>query len=365
VTDLAARPATRTPARVDGSATHDRWRAIGLLTGLVAGLVVACLAAGALGAFPIAPADIAASVGRRLGLTTAAATDPTAEAVLWQIRFPRVVLGVVVGASLGVGGALLQGLFRNPLAEPGIIGVSAGAAVGAATAIVTGLSALGGGATAASAFVGGLVATLLVYAVARSGRRTEVVTLVLAGIAINAVAGAAIGLLMFLSTDAQVRAVAFWNLGSLGSATWGAVATVAPLAVLGLATAPWFARQLDLLALGEPVAGHLGVDVNRLRLLVIVVVAMLTAAAVAVAGVVSFVGLVVPHLIRLATGPGHRLLLPASALGGALLLVVADLVARTVAAPAEVPLGVLTALVGGPFFFWLLLRTRERQGGWA
>lgn len=178
-------------------------------------------------------------------------------------------------------------------------------------------------------------------------------------------AGAAIGLLMFLSTDAQVRAVAFWNLGSLGSATWGAVATVAPLAVLGLATAPWFARQLDLLALGEPVAGHLGVDVNRLRLLVIVVVAMLTAAAVAVAGVVSFVGLVVPHLIRLATGPGHRLLLPASALGGALLLVVADLVARTVAAPAEVPLGVLTALVGGPFFFWLLLRTRERQGGWA
>ena len=347
------------------AATRRRWRPLTALGGLTLVLVTVCLAAAALGAYPVPLSEIFASVLRRLHLTAAVAADPTVDAVLWEVRFPRVVLGVLVGSSLGVGGAMMQGVFRNPLAEPGIVGVSAGAAVGAALAVVTGVSAFAGWTVAVAAFVGGLLTTLLVYAVARSGGRMETLTLVLAGIAVNATAGAIVGLLTFLSDDAQLRSIAFWNLGSLGGATWSAVATVAPVAVLGLVLAPLFARQLDLLSLGERVAGHLGVDVDRVRLLLIVVVATLTAAAVAVAGVLTFVGLVVPHVIRLWIGPGHRTLLPASALGGAAVLVAADLVARTVAAPAEVPLGVLTALVGGPFFFRLLLRTRSSDGGWG
>lgn len=334
------------------------------LAGLAVGLVAAVLAGTALGAYAIPLGDIVASVARRLGFAVAAAPDAVAESVLWQVRLPRVALAVVVGAALGVAGALLQGAFRNPLAEPGVIGVSAGAAVGAAAVVVGGV-AVGAWAVTAGAFVGGLGTTALVYALARSGGRTEVVTLVLTGVAVNALGGAVIGLLTFLSDDTQLRALVFWQLGSLGGATWGAVAAVAPVALLGLVLAPRFGRALDLLALGERVAVHLGVDVRRLRFALVAVVALLTAAAVAMAGVLTFVGLVVPHLVRLAFGPRHDVLLPASGLLGALVLVLADLVARTVAAPAELPLGVLTALLGAPFFLWLLVRARQRDGGWA
>ena len=345
----------------------DRSRVVGdavALVILVLVLVGACVAAAAMGAYDVAPGRILRTVFAAV-VGPDPAADPTVTAVLWQVRFPRVVLGALVGACLGVGGALLQGMFRNPLAEPAVIGVSAGSALGAAAAIATGVAALGGWTVTAAAFAGGLLTTLLVYGVARSGGRIETVTLVLTGIAVNAVAGAGIGLATFLSTDAQIRSIAFWNLGSLGGATWSAVATIAPAAAIGLVAAPWFARKLDLLALGEDVAGHLGVDVQRLRLTLVAVVALLTAAAVALAGILTFAGLVVPHVMRLWRGPRHRVLLPASALGGAIVLVASDLAARTLAAPAEIPLGVLTALVGGPFFFWLLVRTRADHGGWA
>lgn len=206
---------------------------------------------------------------------------------------------------------------------------------------------------------------LLVYALSRSGGRTEVVTLILTGIAVNAFAGALIGLFIFFADNAQITQITFWQLGSLSQATWPKVLAVLPCAVAGLLIAPFYARKLDLLALGERPARHLGVDVERLRIVLVLVVALLTAAAVAVAGIISFVGLLVPHLLRMANGPGHRFLVPASALGGGVILVAGDLAARTVAAPAELPLGVLTALFGSPFFFWLLRRTRRRQGGWA
>lgn len=246
-----------------------------------------------------------------------------------------------------------------------MIGISSGAAVGAVASIALGLSFFGNWTVTVCAFAAGLVTVLLVYALSRSGGRTEVVTLILTGIAVNAFAGALIGLFIFFADNAQVSQITFWQLGSLAQATWPKVLAVLPCAVLGLLVAPFHARKLDLLALGERPARHLGVDVERLRIVLVLVVALLTAAAVAVAGIISFVGLLVPHLLRMANGPGHRFLIPGSALGGALVLVVGDLAARTVADPAELPLGVLTALFGSPFFFWLLRRTRRKQGGWA
>jgi len=210
-----------------------------------------------------------------------------------------------------------------------------------------------------------LVATLLVYGLARHGGRTEVVTLLLTGIAINAICGAVTGFLIFSATDSQLRSIVFWSFGSLGGATWRATLTVAPLIIAGTLLLPRWARALNLLTLGEREARHLGVETERVRLLLIILTALITGASVAVCGTIGFIGLVVPHLLRLIAGPDHRLLLPASALGGAALLALADLVARTVAAPVEIPLGVITALVGGPFFLWLLQRTRRAQGGWA
>jgi iron complex transport system permease protein len=340
-------------------------RAPALLAGLTALLVVAVLLGVGIGAVPIAPRQVIAIVAAHAGLDLGVAYTPEQDAVLWAIRLPRVVLGALVGAGLAVAGAALQGIFRNPLADPGLIGVSSGASLGAVLAIVVGVSAAGAFALPAAAFVGGLAATFVVYAFARSGGRTEVVTLLLTGLAVSAIASAAIGFLLFTATDAELRSVVFWSLGSLGSATWPSVAGAAPFVLAGVLLVPLFARPLDLLLLGEREARHLGVDTERVRLAVITLAALATGAAVAVAGVVAFVGLIVPHLVRLAAGPGHRVVLPASALGGAALLLLADLVARTVAAPAELPLGVVTSLIGGPFFLWLLHRTRREHGGWA
>ncbi|MFF8912737.1 FecCD family ABC transporter permease [Streptomyces sp. NPDC015032] len=335
-----------------------------LTAGLLIALVVCCLLSAGFGAYRIPLGDVLGSVQHRLGLG-GAELDRVGESVLWNVRLPRVVLALLVGASLGCAGALMQGVFGNPLAEPGVIGISSGAAVGAVASIALGLDFLGNWTITVCAFAAGLATVLLVYALSRSGGRTEVVTLILTGIAVNAFAGALIGLFIFFADNAQISQITFWQLGSLAQATWPKVLAVLPCAVLGLLVAPFHARKLDLLALGERPARHLGVDVERLRIVLVLVVALLTAAAVAVAGIISFVGLLVPHLLRMANGPGHRFLVPGSALGGALVLVVGDLAARTVADPAELPLGVLTALLGSPFFFWLLRRTRRRQGGWA
>ncbi|WP_262009409.1 iron ABC transporter permease [Streptomyces sp. FIT100] len=354
-------PGKDTDRAADGGRRSTAWL---LTAGLLIALGVACLLSAGIGAYRIPLDDILASVGNRLGLG-GHALDRVGESVLWNVRLPRVVLALVVGASLGCAGALMQGVFGNPLAEPGVIGISSGAAVGAVAAIALGLSFFGNWTITVCAFVAGLVTVLLVYALSRSGGRAEVVTLILTGIAVNAFAGALIGLFIFFADNAQITQITFWQLGSLAQATWPKVLAVLPPAAIGLLVAPLYARKLDLLALGERPARHLGVDVGRLRLVLILVVALLTAAAVAVAGIITFVGLLVPHLLRMANGPGHRFLVPGSALGGALVLVVGDLAARTTAAPAELPLGVLTALFGSPFFFWLLRRTRRRQGGWA
>ncbi|MFD4140441.1 FecCD family ABC transporter permease [Streptomyces sp. NPDC058572] len=361
---------TRTSAGTGAAAAGDApalrpRRTASLLTPvLVMALLGLCLLSAGLGAYDIPVGDVLSSAQHRLGLG-GQGLDRVGESVLWNVRLPRVVLALLVGASLGCAGALMQGVFGNPLAEPGVIGISAGAAAGAVGAIALGLSFLGNWTVTFCAFTSGLGTVLLVYAISRSGGRTEVVTLILTGIAVNAFAGALIGLFVFFADNAQITQITFWQLGSLAQATWPKVLAVLPCALAGLVLAPMYARKLDLLALGERPARHLGVDVERLRVVLVLVVALLTAAAVAVAGVITFVGLLVPHLLRMANGPGHRFLVPGSALGGALVLVAGDLAARTVAEPAELPLGVLTALFGSPFFFWLLRRTRRRQGGWA
>lgn len=337
---------------------HGSW-AIPLLA---IALVVVTFAALAIGAFPVSLSQIWGSIVH--GITGQDQVD-TAGSVLWDIRMPRVLLAIVVGASLASAGAIMQGIFANPLAEPAIVGVSSGAAVAAVVAIFLGLTALGTWMLPLAAFIGGILVTFMVYTLSRVNGRSEVLTLVLVGIAVNAFAGALIGLVMSVSNDAQLRSITFWNLGSLSTATWGSVLSVLPFAILGIIAMPWLAHRLDLLALGERAAAHLGVNVESFRRWSIVLVAMLTAAAVAVSGIIAFVGLVVPHTARLIVGPGHKLLLPVSALTGATLLVLADVISRTAVEPREIPIGVLTALVGAPVFFFLLRREHKRRGAFA
>ena len=338
----------------------------GLLALLTLLLLVALVLGAGQGQMPIPPLEVLGSVLHKAGLDLGPLpTHPRAETTLWDVRFPRVALAALVGAALATAGAVMQGVFGNPLAEPAVVGVSSGAAVAAGSVIVFDIAVLGTWTIAGAAFLGGLAATLLVYLLSRAGGRTEVVTLVLTGIALNAMTSAALAFLMFLGDQQAREEIVFWTLGSLNGTRWAAVAVVAPLTAVGLVAAFALARSLDLLALGDRAAFHVGVDVERLRVGAIVVVAVLTAAAVSFCGIIAFVGLVVPHLIRMVAGPGHRLLIPASALGGAVLLTFADLWARTAIANADLPIGMLTSLVGGPFFFWLIRRSRRSAGGWA
>ncbi|WP_213948861.1 iron ABC transporter permease [Luteibacter sp. dw_328] len=332
---------------------HSRRRAA--LVALAASLVASALWSLSHGAIDIPAAQVVGAIARWFEGTAAHGDDN----VVLMLRAPRLLLAMLVGSTLACGGATMQGLFRNPLADPGLIGVSAGAALGAVAAIVLGGSS-GSWLVAALAFAGGLTATSLVFVLGR--RRPGVANLLLAGVAINAIAMAGVGLLTFMASENQLRDLTFWSLGSLGGASWARVATVAPWVLLPLLCLPRAARALNALLLGEGEATLLGFRPERLQPLLVGMVALAVGASVAFTGVIGFVGLVVPHLLRMVFGPDHRFLLPASALGGAILLVAADALARTVVAPGELPLGVLTALVGGPFFLWLLLRRRIGEG---
>ncbi len=337
-----------------------------LFIALSLALAFALLASAGTGQLAIAPQEVLGSLLHKVGVEwLPLPSHPAGDQTLWAIRFPRVAMAALVGAGLAISGLLMQAIFGNPLAEPGVIGISSGAAVGAGLSIVFGLTLFGQWTTAVLAFAAGLVATLLVYFMSRADGRTEVVTLVLTGIAINAIAGAAIALLTFLGDTQSREQIVFWQLGSLAGSRWSQVAIVAPILAIGMIIAYLVARKLDLLALGERNARHLGVNVEALRIGIIVLVALLVGASVAFAGIIAFVGLVIPHLMRMILGPAHLPLVTASALGGALLLTLADLGARTLVPMADLPIGMLTSLVGGPFFFWLLRRTRKRAGGWG
>ncbi len=285
--------------------------------------------------------------------------------VLWDIRLPRLAMGALVGAALAVSGAAMQGLFRNPLADPGIVGVGAGAGLGAILAIVLGgllpawAAALTGNQLIPfAAFLGGWGSTILLYRVSTSHGRTSVATMLLAGIALGALAGALSGILVYIADDQQLRDLTFWGLGSLAGASWAKVLAAGPMILLAIGAALMLGRGLNGLALGEATAAHIGIDVQRLKSIAILAVAAATGAAVAVSGGIGFVGIVVPHLLRLASGPDHRTLLLNSALLGATLLILADVIARTIIAPAELPIGIVTAVLGAPVFLWILLKRR-------
>lgn len=326
--------------------------------------IIALLSVGS-GAVEISPLQVSAIGFHKIGLMLPSSVEFSEQqaSVLWAIRLPRLFLGLLVGAALAVSGAVLQSLFRNPLADPTLIGVSGGAALAVSLTIVLGeslalshLSFTKPYFLPFAAFLGGLAATLFIYRLGKRANGTSVTTMLLAGIAVNAFAFAGIGFCSYIATDAQLRNISFWNLGSVGGATWQTLVIVAPLITVSVFFLVRKARSLNVILLGEAEARHLGVNIERLKWQAICLVALAVGAAVAVSGTIGFVGLIVPHLLRLTSGADHRYLLKNSALLGANLIVGADILAKTVLSPAELPIGIVTALVGAPFFIWLLLR---------
>lgn len=295
--------------------------------------------------------------------------DAGRDSSLWQIwftiRLPRVLLAVIVGGALALSGCVMQGLFRNPLADPGLLGISSGAALAVAISIVMSFSLPGMlnlYQPLFAAFIGSLAVTLVIFLLSRQGL-SGLSRLLLVGIAINALCGAAVGILSWVSNDQQLRQLSLWGMGSLGQAQWPTVLVCASVVLPCMVLVQRLATRLNLLQLGEEEAHYLGVDVPRTQRYLLVLSAFLVASAVAVSGVIGFIGLVVPHLMRFCLGGDHRWLLPSSLLSGAILLLLADTLARTLVAPAEMPVGLLTSMIGGPWFLWLILRRRGGLNG--
>jgi iron complex transport system permease protein len=313
------------------------------------------------GAVRLSPTDVAAG----LRATFDGSGDSQAALIVGRIRLPRVLLAAVMGAILAISGAAMQGLFRNPLADPSLIGVTAGASLGAALVIVLGGGLLEGYTAltlvSAGAFAGGTVAVILVYRLATTSSGTSVATMLLAGIAITALAGALGSLLEFHADNDMLRRISLWKMGGMDGANYPRLLVAALVGVALLLALPRYAGTLNALLLGESEARHLGIDVDRAKIALITWVAIGVGTSVALVGTIAFVGLVVPHIVRLLVGPDHRTLLPASALAGAILLVVADTVSRIVLAPTELPVGIITAIIGVPFFI-SLLRQRHHYG---
>lgn len=327
---------------------------------LALALAASLIAAVAIGAHTIAPARVIDIVAAWI---MGVAQPDRDHLIVVGVRLPRALLAALIGATLAVAGAVMQGLFRNPLADPGIVGVSSGAALAAALAIVLGDRLLAARTLPfellpVAAFAGALVGMAILGVVGRRAGETRIGAVLLGGLALAALANAGVGLLVVIADDRQLRDLSFWSLGSLGGATWARLAVAAPCLVLALAAAAPLGRALDALAIGEAEAFHMGVPVERVKRIAFVTVAVGIGAAVATVGVIGFVGMVVPHAVRLLLGPAHRPLLLASGLLGAVLVLLADLAARTLVAPAELPIGILTALIGAPVFLHMVLRQK-------
>ena len=338
-----------------------------ILIGLSLILLAAFVIALSIGQVHIPILDIVKIPAEKLGLASDSSVDSVQETVLLSIRLPRLLMSVLIGASLGLCGAALQGLFRNPLVEPGLIGVSSGSALavvllivfGSATSLQSdryGMNVL----MPVFAFGGGAVTTLLVMRIGSINGTSGTAVLILSGVAINALAGALMGLSIFYANENQLRMFTFWTLGDLGGATWRQLMVTAPILILSAVGLCTYRQALNAFALGEAVAFHMGVDVLRTKRNVILLTALSVGTCVSMSGAIGFIGLVVPHLIRVAFQADNNLVLPASMLGGALLLILADLISRTIVAPAELPIGVVTALIGSPFFIYLLMRSGKR-----
>ncbi|MEW5932617.1 MAG: iron ABC transporter permease [Bacillota bacterium] len=335
---------------------------------LLAGLGVAAglaLAAGVgMGAVPVSPGSILRTLGMGPGILRmgpGAAAGSLEQTIIWQLRLPRVLLAGLTGGCLGIAGTLFQALFRNPLADPYLIGASSGASLGAVLAIVLSLELqlLGLGAVPLLAFLGSTGTVLLVYHLARERASVSVLALVLAGVAVSAFVSALVSLLTYLTADERLHQIVFWLMGGFGTANWRVVRIALPYFAAGMLVAMACARDLNSLLLGEETAHHLGVEVELAKKVVLATASLLTGVAVASGGVIGFVGLVVPHLVRMAGGPDHRFVIPAATLGGACTLMLADAVARTVLAPAELPVGLVTAMTGAPFFVYVLRQRRR------
>lgn len=349
-----------------GSATVPTATAVPVLGVLLGLLLATVMVSVGLGAVAISPLQILSIASERLGLGALTEHSLIQASVLLDVRLPRVVLAVLVGAAMAGAGTVMQALFRNPLAEPTIVGVSSGAALGAVGWVVLAGSlaplaavsaALGHFALPAAAFVGALLASFVVYGLARAAIADgQTFMLLLAGIAFTAIANAGVGLLTYVADDQQLRTITFWTMGSLGGAGWAEIRALLVFLLPGLLALAALTRLLDALLLGEAVAGHLGFDMARARPALVACVAVLVGASVAMTGLIGFIGLMAPHIARMLVGAGHRRLVPGSLLVGALLLLLADIASRLVAAPAEVPVGLITALIGGPFFLLLLYR---------
>lgn len=345
-----------------------------VLLALAVLLVAAVLLGVGVGAVSIpAPAVLGILLGK-MGIATGLGFELQQEGVLLAIRLPRVVLGLLVGAALGLSGAAMQGLFRNPLADPSLLGISSGASLAAVATIVLEVKILAAFPVLAGAagtlgpyvlplmaFVGASLTTLFVYRVSRVGGRVAVSTMLLVGVATNGLSGAFTGLFTYAATDEQLRNITFWGLGSLGGASWATVGTLLPFLAGPLLWLPRLGKPLNLLALGEDQAAHLGLPVARLKWQLVTLATLAVGASVALVGTIGFLGFLVPHLLRAIGGPDHRFVLPAAALGGAVVLVLADTLSRTVVAPAELPIGILTALLGAPVFLWMVLREQRKM----
>ena len=350
-----------------GLARLASYRQAGIAARLVVGsaalgllLLATALASLSMGPVEISVAHVAAIVFSYVGLDLAD-FGRTDELVIQQIRLPRIIVGGIVGMALGVAGATMQGLFRNPMADPGIIGVSAGGALGAVVTIAAGATSLFFLALPLFAFAGAMVASLLVYGIAAVGGRFSMATLLLAGVAVNAFLGAVISaIILFLPNNASLREILFWLAGGLDSRAWEHVRIAAPFILCGIGVILLMTRDLNLLMLGDDEARSMGVRVGPARVILLSAAAMATGAAVSVSGIITFVGLVTPHVLRLLLGPDHRVLIPMSALGGAAFVILTDTVARTVIQPAELRVGILTAFVGAPFFIFLLIKNKQR-----
>ena len=339
-------------------------RLILILLLLGGGLVIASLLASAFGAVTIPLPDILKMTLNKVAVfdfpSTWRAVDET---IIFQIRLPRVIGGALVGAALATAGVLFQGLLRNPMADPYIIGTSAGAALGATIAMTLpiNLAFLGFGLVPAAAFIGALATVILVYNLARVGGKTPIISMLLAGFVVSALLAAVMAFMMSMSNrfGLNLHSVFSFLMGHISVTSWGQIAVIAPLVIGGIIGARFFAFHLNAFSLGEEGAAYVGIEVERDKILILALGSLLTAAAVSISGLIGFVGLVVPHAVRLSLGPDHRFLLPASALAGAAFLVIADLLARTLLAPVEIPVGVITAIVGAPFFIYLLRHTRR------
>lgn len=321
------------------------------------------------GAVSVPLKDVVIILFQKIGLFTSVSVDSMHEVVLSSIRLPRIFMTILIGASLGVCGASLQGLFRNPLVEPSLIGVSGGSAAGVVLLIVFGSSTLFvqskgllyHATLPIVAFVGGLLATFLVLRLSSYAGKTNIAVLILVGVAINALAGAVIGLAIFYADENQLRTFTFWTLGDLGGASWSNLIFAGPLLIFSTIALLFFSSSLNAMALGEAEAYHMGVDVERTKRFIIFCCALGVGVSVSMSGIIGFVGLIVPHLVRVLFHADNRLVLPASVLGGAWLLIIADLIARTIVTPSELPIGVVTALIGSPFFIALLMKAKLKN----